>query len=225
MVFSVAIDGASGVGKSTVAKLVAEYLNITYVNTGAMYRAIGLKILNTGIDIKDELALTELLENTIVTMEVDKVILDGKDVSEAIREERIGNFASTVSKIQIIRDHLVTQQQNIAKDKSVVMEGRDIGTVVLKDSKNKFYLTASVDERARRRYLELLNKNQFEDLETIKKDMEKRDFQDMNRENSPLKKAEDAEEIVTDNLTQEEVAKLIVDKVKKWVLSIIFYYF
>lgn len=215
MVFSVAIDGASGVGKSTVAKLVAEYLNITYVNTGAMYRAIGLKILNTGIDIKDELALTELLENTIVSMEVDKVILDGKDVSEAIREERIGNFASTVSKIQIIREHLVTQQQNIARDKSVVMEGRDIGTVVLKDSKNKFYLTASVDERARRRYLELLNKNQFEDLETIKKDMEKRDFQDMNRENSPLKKAEDAEEIVTDNLTQEEVAKLIVDKVKK----------
>lgn len=215
MVFSVAIDGASGVGKSTVAKLVAEYLNITYVNTGAMYRAIGLKILNTGIDIKDELALTELLNNTIVTMEVDKVVLDGKDVSEAIREERIGNFASTVSKIQIIRDHLVTQQQNIARDKSVVMEGRDIGTVVLKDSKNKFYLTASVDERARRRYLELLNKNQFEDLETIKKDMEKRDFQDMNRENSPLKKAEDAEEIVTDNLTQEEVAKLIVDKVKK----------
>lgn len=215
MVFSVAIDGASGVGKSTVAKLVAEYLNITYVNTGAMYRAIGLKILNTGIDIKDELALTKLLNNTIVTMDGDKVILDGKDVSEAIREERIGNFASTVSKIQIIREHLVTQQQNIAKDKSVVMEGRDIGTVVLKDSKNKFYLTASVDERARRRYLELLNKNQFEDLETIKKDMEKRDFQDMNRENSPLKKAEDAEEIVTDNLTQEEVAKLIVDKVKK----------
>lgn len=215
MVFSVAIDGASGVGKSTVAKLVAEYLNITYVNTGAMYRAIGLKILNTGIDIKDELALTELLNNTIVTMDGDKVVLDGKDVSEAIREERIGNFASTVSKIQIIREHLVTQQQNIAKDKSVVMEGRDIGTVVLKDSKNKFYLTASVDERARRRYLELLNKNQFEDLETIKKDMEKRDFQDMNRENSPLKKAEDAEEIVTDNLTQEEVAKLIVDKVKK----------
>lgn len=215
MVFSVAIDGASGVGKSTVAKLVAEYLNITYVNTGAMYRAIGLKILNTGIDIKDELALTELLNNTIVTMDGDKVILDGKDVSEDIREERIGNFASTVSKIQIIREHLVTQQQNIAKDKSVVMEGRDIGTVVLKDSKNKFYLTASVDERARRRYLELLNKNQFEDLETIKKDMEKRDFQDMNRENSPLKKAEDAEEIVTDNLTQEEVAKLIVDKVKK----------
>lgn len=215
MVFSVAIDGASGVGKSTVAKLVAEYLNITYVNTGAMYRAIGLKILNTGIDINDELALTKLLENTIVTMDGDKVILDGKDVSEAIREERIGNFASTVSKIQIIRDHLVTQQQNIAKGKSVVMEGRDIGTVVLKDSKNKFYLTASVDERARRRYLELLNKNQFEDLETIKKDMEKRDFQDMNRENSPLKKAEDAEEIVTDNLTQEEVAKLIVDKVKK----------
>lgn len=215
MVFSVAIDGASGVGKSTVAKLVAEYLNITYVNTGAMYRAIGLKILNTGIDIKDELALTELLNNTIVTMDGDRVILDGKDVSEAIREERIGNFASTVSKIQIIREHLVTQQQNIAKDKSVVMEGRDIGTVVLKDSKNKFYLTASVDERARRRYLELLNKNQFEDLETIKKDMEKRDFQDMNRENSPLKKAEDAEEIVTDNLTQEEVAKLIVDKVKK----------
>ena len=215
MVFSVAIDGASGVGKSTVAKLVAEYLNITYVNTGAMYRAIGLKILNTGIDIKDELALTELLNNTIVTMDGDKIILDGKDVSEAIREERIGNFASTASKIQIIRDGLVTQQQNLAKDKSVVMEGRDIGTVVLKDSKNKFYLTASVDERARRRYLELLNKNQFEDLETIKKDMEKRDFQDMNRENSPLKKAEDAEEIVTDNLNQEEVAKLIVDKVKK----------
>lgn len=215
MVFSVAIDGASGVGKSTVAKLVAEYLNITYVNTGAMYRAIGLKILNKGIDMKDELALTDLLNNTIVTMDGDKVILDGKDVSEAIREERIGNFASTVSKIQIIREHLVTQQQNIAKDKSVVMEGRDIGTVVLKDSKNKFYLTASVDERARRRYLELLNKNQFEDLKTIKKDMEKRDFQDMNRENSPLKKAEDSEEIVTDNLTQEEVAKLIVDKVKK----------
>ena len=180
-----------------------------------MYRAIGLKILDKGIDIKDELALTELLNNTIVTMDGDKVILDGKDVSEAIREERIGNFASTVSKIQIIREHLVTQQQNIAKDKSVVMEGRDIGTVVLKDSKNKFYLTASVDERARRRYLELLNKNQFEDLETIKKDMEKRDFQDMNRENSPLKKAKDAEEIVTDNLTQEEVAKLIVDKVEK----------
>ena len=215
MVFSVAIDGASGVGKSTVAKLVAEYLNITYVNTGAMYRAIGLKILDKGIDIKDELALAELLNNTIVTMDGDKVILDGKDVSEAIREERIGNFASTVSKIQIIREHLVTQQQNIAKDKSVVMEGRDIGTVVLKDSKNKFYLIASVDERARRRYLELLNKNQFEDLETIKKDMEKRDFQDMNRENSPLKKAKDAEEIVTDNLTQEEVAKLIVDKVEK----------
>ena len=140
MVFSVAIDGASGVGKSTVAKLVAEYLNITYVNTGAMYRAIGLKILNKGIDMKDELALTDLLNNTIVTMDGDKVILDGKDVSEAIREERIGNFASTVSKIQIIREHLVTQQQNIAKDKSVVMEGRDIGTVVLKDSKNKFYL-------------------------------------------------------------------------------------
>lgn len=215
MVFSVAIDGASGVGKSTVAKLVAEYLNITYVNTGAMYRAIGLKILNKGIDLKDEPALVKLLSNTIVTMDGDRVILDGKDVSEAIREERIGNFASTVSKIQIIREHLVTQQQNIAKDKPVVMEGRDIGTVVLKDSKNKFYLTASVDERARRRYLELLNKNQFKDLETIKKDMEKRDFQDMNRENSPLKKAEDAEEIVTDNLTQEEVAKLIVNRVRK----------
>lgn len=215
MVYSVAIDGASGVGKSTVAKLVAEYLNITYVNTGAMYRAIGLKIIDSGIDIKDERTLSELLGNTSVSMDGDKILLDGKDVSDAIREERIGNFASTVSKIQIIRDHLVGQQQNIAKDKSVVMEGRDIGTVVLKNSKNKFYLTASVDERARRRYLELLNKNQFEDLETIKKDMEKRDFQDMNRENSPLKKAEDAEEIVTDNLTQEEVAKLIVNKVRK----------
>lgn len=215
MVYSVAIDGASGVGKSTVAKLVAEYLNITYVNTGAMYRAISLKIIDSGIEIKDEKALSELLCNTSVSMDGDKILLDGKDVSDAIREERIGNFASTVSKIQIIRDHLVSQQQNIAKDKSVVMEGRDIGTVVLKDSKNKFYLTASVDERARRRYLELLNKNQFEDLETIKKDMEKRDFQDMNRKNSPLKKAEDAEEIVTDNLTQEEVAKLIVNKVRK----------
>ncbi|UHR03050.1 (d)CMP kinase [Peptoniphilus sp. GNH] len=215
MVFSVAIDGKAGVGKSTVARLVAKKLNITYVNTGSMYRAIGLKLLLNNVDIDQIEDIDSFLKSTKIKLVDDEIFLDGENVTEKIRDEKVGNFTSKISQNKKIREYLVYLQQEIAKHQSIVMEGRDIGSVVLKNSKNKFYLTASAHNRALRRYDELKLKGLDVNLNKLIDDMAKRDYDDTHRKNSPLVKADDAFEIATDALNPDEVAKLIVSRVIK----------
>lgn len=209
---SIAIDGPAGAGKSTISKKVADILNIEYVDTGAMFRAITLKVLDNGIDIEDENAIIEILPNTDIDFLNNNIYLDGKNVNKQIRENKISQNASYIAKISKVRKKLLEIQRNIAISKSVIMDGRDIGTVVLPNAKYKFYLTASVDERANRRYKELLEKNvQNITLEGIKEDIIKRDAIDSNREEAPLKQAEDAILLDTTRLNIDETIKKIVD--------------
>lgn len=203
--YSVAIDGPSGSGKSTVAKELANRLGITYVDTGAMYRALALKSLNTNSDFG------ELIENTDIDYRDGKIYLDGCDVSDQIRTEEISILASDISKNESIRQFLVDIQVKIAKKRSVVMEGRDITTVVLPDADYKFFLTGDVDIRAKRRHRQLLEKGIDADFFDVKEDLEKRDFNDTNREHSPLKIADDAIVIDSTSLSLEETIQTMLE--------------
>lgn len=202
--FSVAIDGPAGSGKSTIAKLLAKELNISYIDTGSMYRALAYKAAISDIDLENDLEIEKLLKNTELSMDKEKIFIDGKDVSGLIRSEKISNLASKISKNKEVREFLVDYQRKISKEKSVVMEGRDITTVVLPHANYKFFLDASVEERANRRYKQLLEKYGSADLEQVKEDLIKRDEADRTRENSPLKIADDAIVIDTskENLNQ-----------------------
>ncbi len=202
---SVAIDGPAGAGKSTIAKKLAKKLKYVYVDTGAMYRAITYKALQLNIDIHDEDEYKFLDTIQLNFKNDNQVFVDEENITKKIRERDVSNAVSIVSSKKVVRDKIVPMQREIALNTNVIMDGRDIGTNVLKDADYKFYLTASVDERAKRRYLELNKKNMEVSLDDIKDEIIKRDNFDSNRELNPLKKANDAYEIDTSNLTIDEV--------------------
>lgn len=211
---SVAIDGPAGAGKSSVSRMAALKLGYIYVDTGALYRAIGLKFLNSGYDERLECDVNSILENTRIdikfTDEVQRVILDGEDVSDKIRTPKASMMASAVSAKPAVRDFLLEMQRRLARENNVLMDGRDIGTVVLPNADVKIYLTASVEERAARRYRELKEKDPNITLEAVKSDIEQRDRNDMNRAVAPLKKADDAVLADTTGLDVEQSVDLII---------------
>ena len=211
---NIAIDGPAGAGKSTIAKMVSKKLNCIYVDTGAMYRAVALFFIKNGIASDDEKSIAKEIENIQVDIQFEagdqKVLLNGKDVTEEIRAERVGNWASEISKYTLVREYLVKMQREVATKQDVVMDGRDIGTVVLPQANVKIYLTASSKVRAMRRYNELTQKGVFCDIHDIEQGIMERDAQDMNREISPLRQAKDAILIDSSNMTIDEVVEKIV---------------
>lgn len=216
---AIAIDGPAAAGKSTVAKIVAEKLNYIYIDTGAMYRALTRKALDEGLDLSDEEAIFNLLLRTKIELKNDqksqRVLLDGKDVTDEIRYQDVSTKVSYIAKLTSVRKEMVKRQQALAKNLGVVMDGRDIGTHVLPDAEVKIFLVASVDERAKRRHAENISKGLTSNLEQLKKEIEQRDEIDSNRETAPLVKAEDAIEVNTTALSIEEVVSLILKEVEK----------
>ncbi len=214
-VFRIAIDGPSGAGKSTVAKALAKRLGFVQVDTGAMYRSVGLYIYRKGIQPDDADAVIPQLENINIDLgfseEGQRIYLNGEDVSEKIRQNEISAYASKVSAIPAVRAFLLEMQRKLAREHSVVMDGRDIGTVVLPDAELKIFQTASVKERSKRRYLELAEKGQIVDLETIKKEIEERDYNDSHRAAAPCVPADDAVIIDNSNITIEENVAMITE--------------
>lgn len=213
--FNIAIDGPAGAGKSTVAKAVAKELGFVYVDTGAMYRAIALHMLNNEVDIMNEAAVSELCKNIMINIEyrdgAQHVFLFWEDVTTDIRKEEVGKAASVVSTYPVVRQTLLNLQKELAWKEDVVMDGRDIGTCVLPDAQIKVYLTASVKTRALRRYKELIEKGQKVELSEIEKDIEDRDYRDMHREIAPLKVADDAIVIDSSDMTIDEVVDMIYE--------------
>lgn len=206
----VAIDGPTSAGKSTIAKLLAEKLKINYVDTGSMYRALTLKVLNNNIDPKSEEAVVALAEKTKIDYFENHIFLDGLCVDDKIRNELIDKNVSYVCQYRDVRKRLVSLQREIASKSSVIMDGRDIGTVVLKDADYKFFLTASADVRAKRRYKEYLEEGLDVNFEDIKKDLIRRDDYDSHREVDPLVKASDAIEVNTDDKNIDETVALML---------------
>ena len=210
MSFKIAVDGPAGAGKSTISKAIAKILNIEYLDTGAMYRAVALKAINLGIDLKDE-SKFDFVNDTVIDFVNGRLILDGNDVNDLIRTKEIGDGASLVSTYRIVREKLVFEQRRMSESKSVILDGRDIGTVVFPNADLKIYLIASVEVRAERRYKERLEKgNNDISLEDTIKEIEARDLQDSTRVISPLKKADDAIEVDTSNMSIDAVIKEIV---------------
>jgi len=215
----IAIDGPSGAGKSTMAKLLSKRLGFRYLDTGAMYRALALKAIRMNIDPKDREKVVGLLPSLDIKIEYKNgnqvILLDGEDVSEKIRTEQVSMGASDVSAIPEVREKLVKMQQEIACDNNVVMDGRDIGTHVLPNAQIKIFLTASVEERAKRRYKELKEKGLLtRTYEELVKEIETRDYNDSHRSVSPLRKAEDAILLDTSNLSIEETVEEILKIIK-----------
>ena len=206
----IAIDGPGGAGKSTIAKLVGDKLGLEYIDTGAMYRAVGLKLNRKGIKPDDLISISNVLEETTIDFVNGKIILDGDDVSDIIRTQEISKFASIYSQIPEVRSKLVDIQRRIAAGKSVIMDGRDIGTNVLTDAELKVFLTADSMVRARRRYEELRSKGVKANLDDIHEEIKDRDYQDMNRKLNPLAQAEDAIRLDTSDMTIDEVVNTIV---------------
>ena len=221
--FSIAIDGPGGAGKSSLAKAVAKKLNILHVDTGAIYRTIGYAAFARGRNAKDESQIAPLLKTIRIDMAFDeagrqKMLLDGKDVSREIRLPEISMYASNVSALPCVRAYLLEMQRNIARKRSVIMDGRDIGTVVLPDADLKIYLTASAEERARRRCLELSERGTPESYEAVLREINERDEQDMHRAIAPLREAADAIRLDTSALNFDEseqaLLKLIQEKLQ-----------
>ena len=206
----IAIDGPGGAGKSTIAKLVGDKLGLEYIDTGAMYRAVGLKLNRKGIKPDDLISISNVLEETTIDFVNGKIILDGDDVSDIIRTQEISKFASIYSQIPEVRSKLVDIQRRIAAGKSVIMDGRDIGTNVLTDAELKVFLTADSMVRARRRYEELRSKGVNANLDDIHEEIKERDYQDMNRKLNPLVQAEDAVMLDTSDMTIDDVVNTIV---------------
>ena len=221
--FSIAIDGPGGAGKSSLAKAVAKKLSILHVDTGAIYRTIGYAAFARGLNAKDESQIAPLLKTIRIDMAFDeaggqKMLLDGKDVSREIRLPEISMYASNVSALPCVRAYLLEMQRDIARKRSVIMDGRDIGTVVLPDADLKIYLTASAEERARRRCLELSERGTPESYEAVLREINERDEQDMHRAIAPLREAADAIRLDTSALNFDEseqaLLKLIQEKLK-----------
>ncbi|MFR6100702.1 MAG: (d)CMP kinase [Longibaculum sp.] len=212
---SIAIDGPAAAGKSTIAKMVAKKLNYTYIDTGAMYRCVAYATLKQGLAFEDEKAVSDLLKNMQIEMKPEGTIyLNGEDVTSSIRQNEVSMGASIVSKYQAVREFLVEKQREMAQGGGVILDGRDIGTVVLKDAELKIYQIASIECRALRRHKENLELGMASDLEAIKKEIAMRDEQDMNRQISPLKKADDAIEIDTSEMSLEEVVSRVMELVE-----------
>ena len=215
---NIAVDGPSGAGKSTVSKAVAKALGIIYLDTGAMYRALGLKSLRKGIDPNDEAGVLGFLHQTEVEIRYEngqqQVYLDGENVESYIREHSVSKAASDISKIRAVRIKMVDLQRQIAARNNVIMDGRDIGTFVLPNAKYKFYLDAKPEIRAKRRFLELQAKGQQKSYEEILADVVSRDQNDAGRDFAPLKRAEDAVLIDSSEMSESEVINFIVKSVK-----------
>lgn len=213
MSINCALDGPSGAGKSTIAKTVAQRLGYVYVDTGAMYRAIGLYMTRAGVDTKNGEAVVPLLKDVTVELkyidDAQRIFLNNEDVSDLIRTPEISMAASNVSAIPQVRDFLLDLQRSIARKNNIIMDGRDIGTVILPNADVKIFMTASAEERARRRFEELKAKGQDVNYDEILKDINQRDYNDTHRETAPLKKADDAVELDTTNMSIEEVADKI----------------
>lgn len=215
MSFNIAIDGPAGAGKSTIARAAARNLGFLYVDTGAMYRAIALYLLRNHADVNNEDVMEKMLGQITIRIVYSKgeqqILLNNENVTGFLRDEKVGNMASVSSANPKVRAKLLQLQRDIAKENDVIMDGRDIGTFVLPNADVKIYLTATVEERAKRRYMELIEKGQDADLEKIKEDIRTRDYQDMNRTVAPLKQAEDAVLIDSSSMTIQEVLECIVD--------------
>lgn len=212
-VFQIAIDGPSGAGKSTVAKAVARRLGIEYIDTGAMYRALGLKLLERGVAMDDEEAVKKVLAETEIDFRAGSIFLDGQAVEHLIRTPEVSMAASACSALPFVREKLVALQQQLGARKSVVMDGRDICAVVFPGARFKYFITASDEERAKRRYRELLEKGEQTTFDEVLAAIRARDHNDMTRAASPLVKAADAEEIDTTGMSIDQVTDYICDQV------------
>lgn len=214
MPINIAIDGPVGAGKSSIADQVARRLNILHLDTGAMYRAFGLYALRSGVDLASEAALSALAQDVDVQVKYEngaqRTLLFGEDVSELIRTGEVSAAASAVSKWPAVRKRMVRAQQEMAKAADMLIDGRDIGTVVLRDSPCKIFLTAAAGERARRRYLQQMEKGDDTPYEQVLRELNARDEQDMNRKTDPLRRAEDAVLVDSTDMTQEETVEAIV---------------
>lgn len=216
MKINIGIDGPVASGKSTIAKLVAQQLGYIHIDSGAMYRCLAYCALQQSLDLHDERAINHLLTTTNIQLHPDgSIICNGEDVTLAIRTHEVSNAASTIAAFSSVRKNLVLQQQSLAKDKGFVMDGRDINTVVLPDAECQIYLTASIDSRAFRRNREYLARGQGIDLDIIKKDIEKRDYNDMHRLDSPLKISANAYVIDTSAMDIDEVVNAILMRAKE----------
>ena len=218
MAHSIAIDGPAGAGKSTIAKLVAKKLRFTYVDTGAMFRAMAVFFTDNNIAPDDEAAIGRACPDVKIAIDykdgVQQIILNGENVTGRLRTEKTGNMASAIAVYPAVRTKLLELQREIASTTDVVMDGRDIGTCVLPDATCKIYLTASVDTRAERRYKELTDKGETADIEKIKADIADRDYRDMHRETAPLHKADDAVLVDSSDMTVEQVTEAIIEAYK-----------
>jgi len=219
MRFSVAIDGPAGAGKSTIAKIIGEKFNLMYINTGAMYRAVTLKAMNANILENKVDELIELVKSLEMHFEEDHIIVNNEDLTDMINMPIISNNVSKYAAVSEIREILVNLQQDIAKKYNVIMDGRDIGTVVLTDALFKFYLTASCEKRAQRRYEELIAKGIDVDYNTILNDIIKRDFSDTHRAINPLTKAKDAIEIDSSDLDIDGVVLEIITQMNSKIIN------
>lgn len=215
MKMSIAIDGPAGAGKSTIAKMIGDKYELMYINTGSMYRAVTLFAMRNNINEDDIDRLCALIETLDMRFEKDNLIVNGEDITEEIRSLEVTNNVSKYASVAEVRKKLVDMQRKIADNYNVIMDGRDIGTVVLKDATIKVFLTARAEERAKRRYKELMDKNVETKYEDILSDIERRDYIDSNREVDPLKKADDAIEIDSSLMNIEEV----VNEISKLVES------
>lgn len=218
MPMNIAIDGPVGAGKSSIADQVAERLHILHLDTGAMYRAFALYALRSGVDMDSEAALSALAEQVDVQVRYEegaqRTLLFGEDVSDLIRAGEVSLAASAVSKWPAVRARMVRAQQEMARKADMLIDGRDIGTVVLKDSPCKIYLTADAQERARRRYVQQMEKGDATPYEQVLRELNARDEQDMNRKTTPLRRAEDAVLVDSTHMTQEETVEAIIDIVE-----------
>lgn len=211
----IAIDGPAGAGKSTISKKISEKLGINYIDTGAMYRAVTYKCLEENVDVLDEEKVISVCEDSDVDFIDNRIYLDGKCINEEIRMQKVSANVSNVAKIGRVREIMVKKQREIGQKNDVILDGRDVGTCIFPDTKYKFYLNASPEERGRRRYQELKDKGENVVLEDIISDIKRRDHIDSTREVAPLTKAEDAVEVDSTNMTIEEVVDFIVNKVKE----------
>lgn len=218
-VYNIALDGPAGSGKSTISKAVAEKLNILCLDTGAMYRACALKCMQSGVDCKDVVGVEKIIDGIDIRVKysegVQHTMLDGKDVSADIRRPEISMLASTVSSHVCVRDKMVEMQRKIAAETSCILDGRDIGTNVLPNAEFKFYLTASPEVRAMRRLKENEQKGFKQDFNELLEEIRARDLQDKNRKYAPLKKADDAIEVDTSEMSIEQVVAFIVNKIQE----------